>query len=81
MTRVPESLADHWWFAQRHPDGEHFCVRHTARGPGSYTVDSAGVSTALLGKSGLTRKDAEAIAQALNEAYQLGKDKGGRDIW
>lgn len=72
------SQPDHWWFAQRHPDGVKFCVRHTSRGPASFLVDNHQVSTDLIGAGGITRTLAATIAQALNEAYQLGERAGAR---
>ena len=66
------STHDHWWYVQRHPSGVGFCVRHTSRGPGSRTVDCIGVSTDTLGQNAIPRYEAERIANALNEAYELG---------
>lgn len=74
------ACADHWWYVQRHPSGASFCVRHTSRGPHSFTVDKIGVSQDMLGGNGIPRYEAEHIANALNEAYALGVQHMGDAI-
>lgn len=69
------SSARHWWFPQAHPSGRRMTVRHNSRGHG-FTIDSIGVARDMLGGDGLSTRDAARIAEALNEAYALGIERG-----
>lgn len=66
---------DHHWRVNTWSSGG-YRVDHTSKGPGSRTSDAIGVSDDILGIDGLTRADAERIANALNEAYQAGITTG-----